>query len=139
MPKNWGESVTIVAGIGLRGIIAPLVLNGGLDGAGFDAYIEQFVVPCIGPDDVLIFDNLAAHKSARAKKLIEDKGASLLFLPPYSPDLNPIELAWSKLKTALRARGARTPDALVVAVAAALDEITNEDITAWLQHCGYLQ
>ena len=139
VPKNWGESVTIVAGIGLRGVIAPLVINGGLDGAGFDAYIEQFVLPHLWPGDVLIFDNLAAHKSAKAKKLIESKGASLLFLPPYSPDLNPIELAWSKLKTALRSRGARTPDALVAAVAAALDEITPEDIAAWLKHCGYVQ
>jgi transposase len=139
VPKNWGESVTIVAGIGLRGVIAPLVLNGSLDGVGFDAYIEQFVLPHVEPGDILVFDNLGAHKSLKAKKLIESKGASLLFLPPYSPDLNPIELAWSKLKTALRAEGARTPEALVVAVAAALNEISAENIAAWLKHCGYMQ
>lgn len=137
VPKNWGESVTIVAGIGLRGVVAPLVLNGSLDGLGFDAYIEQFVLPNIKKGDILVFDNLAAHKSAKAKDLVESKGASLLFLPPYSPDLNPIERAWSKLKTALRASGARTPDALVVAVAAALNDITIENIRAWLRHCGY--
>ena len=139
VPKNWGESVTIVAGIGLRGVIAPLVLNGSLDGLGFDAYIDQFVLPHIEPGDILVFDNLSAHKSVTAKKLVESKGASLLFLPPYSPDLNPIELAWSKLKTALRSSGARTPEALIAAVAAALNSITIENIEAWLAHCGYGQ
>ena len=137
VPKNWGESVTLIAGIGHRGLMAPLILNGSMTGDAFEAYIEQAVVPHIGPGDVLVWDNLGAHRRARVRDLVEMAGASILFLPPYSPDLNPIELAWSKLKTLLRGSVARSPEALESAVADAFSSITREDILHWMQHCGY--
>ena len=137
VPKNWGKSVTLIAGIGQRGLLAPLMLNGSMTGDAFEAYIEQAVVPHLQYGDVLVWDNLSAHKRARVRELVEDVGASILFLPPYSPDLNPIELAWSKIKTLLRSRGARTPEALEQAVADAFFSVTECDIASWLAHCGY--
>jgi transposase len=137
VPKNWGESVTLIAGIGQRGLLAPLILDGSMTGDAFEAYIEQAVVPHIQSGDVLVWDNLSAHKRARVRELVSEAGASILFLPPYSPDLNPIELAWSKVKTFLRSRGARTPEALEQAVADAFASITTSDIAHWLSHCGY--
>lgn len=137
VPKNWGKSVTLVAGIGLRGLLAPLMLDGSMTGDAFEAYIEQAVLPHVMPGDVLVWDNLSVHKRARVRNLIEGVGATILFLPPYSPDLNPIELAWSKIKTQLRSRGARTPEALERAVADAFSSVTECDISNWLAHCGY--
>jgi len=137
VPKNWGESVTLVAGIGLRGLIAPLMLDGSMTGDAFEAYIEQAVLPHVQPGDVLVWDNLGAHRRARVATLLKDAGAYVLFLPPYSPALNPIELAWSKIKTLLRCRGARSVEALERAVAEAFSSVTSQDIANWLRHCGY--
>lgn len=136
-PKNWGDSVSLAAGIGLRGLIAPLVLRGSMTGDVFEAYVEQFVLPSLKPGDMLVWDNLGAHKIKRARELVESVGASIVFLPPYSPDLNPIEMAWSKVKTILRSHAARTWDQLIEAVVAALSAITLSDIANWFRHCGY--
>ena len=137
VPKNWGDSITIAAGIGLRGLIAPLMLHGSLTGEIFEAYVEQFVLPEVRAGDILVFDNLSAHKNRGARELIAAAGAHMIFLPPYSPDLNPIELAWSKVKTILRGHAARTYDDLEGALVVALSAITLEDIAGWIRHCGY--
>jgi len=89
------------------------MLRGSMTGAAFEAYVEQFVVPALRPGDIVVWDNLGAHKIAAARRLIEEAGARVVFLPPYSPDLNPIEMAWSKVKSILRSHAARTWDALV--------------------------
>jgi transposase len=136
-PKNWGDSVSLSAGIGLRGLVAPLMLHGSMNGEAFEGYIEQFVLPVLRPGDVLVWDNLGAHKVRRFRELVESVGAAIVFLPPYSPDLNPIEMAWSKVKDVLRKFAARTWDQLVDAVVAALSAITQTDIANWFRHCGY--
>lgn len=101
VPKNWGESVTLIAGIRATGVVAPMMLDGSMTGEILEAYVEQFVVRDLRPGDLVVWDNLAAHKRSAVRELIEGAGAEVVFLPAYSPDLNPIELAWSKLKTYL--------------------------------------
>lgn len=137
VPKNWGESTTLVAGIGLRGLVAPMVMPGSLNGEVFDTYIEQFVIPVLVPGDVVILDNLSAHKREKVQRLVMGKGARVVFIPPYSPDLNPIELCWSKLKTLLRTQKPRTVDELIAATADAIEHVTTSDLTSWIRHCGY--
>ena len=110
---------------------------GGTDAAVFEAYVEQGLAPTLRPGDVVILDNVGAHQSRRAREVIEARGAHLLFLPPYSPDLSPIELAFSKIKTALRRTAARTQDALEEAIGAALATVTAADARGWFAHCGY--
>jgi transposase len=139
VPKNWGESVTLIAGIRLGGVVAPMMLDGSMTGEILESYVEQFVVRELKPGDIVVWDNLGAHKRASVRSALEAVGAELLFLPAYSPDLNPIELAWSKLKTLLRARAARTPEQLESAVAQAFSAINAEDIQHWMEHCGYPQ
>ena len=107
------------------------------DGDIFLAYLEQVLCPQLRPGQVVIMDNLSAHKVAGVRERIEATGARLLYLPPYSPDLNPIEQAWSKVKQILRGLKARTADALEKAVAEAFATITPENSAAWFQHCGY--
>ena len=109
-----------------------------MNGDWMVAYAEQVLGPELRDGDIVVMDNLAAHKSARVRECIESRGAELLFLPPYSPDLNPIELAWSKMKALLRKVAARTYDALLQAVADALRAITEQDATSYFGACGYL-
>jgi transposase len=137
VPKNWGESVTLCAAIGLRGIVAPLYLHGSMTGEIFDAYVEQFLVPELRPGDIVVMDNLSVHKLASVRERITGAGAQLLFLPPYSPDFSPIEPAWSKIKAVLRKLAARSYDALLDAVVAALRAVTPRDARGWFTHCGY--
>jgi transposase len=139
VPKNWGESVTLCAAIGLRGIVAPLYLHGSMTGEIFDAYVEQFLVPELRPGDIVVMDNLSVHKLASVREHITGAGAQLLFLPPYSPDFSPIEPAWSKIKAVLRKLAARSYDALLDAVVAALRAVTPRDARGWFTHCGYGQ
>jgi transposase len=113
------------------------MLRGSMNGAIFEAYIEQFVVPELRADDVVIMDNLAAHKVKRVRPLIEATGARLVYLPPYSPDLSPIEPAWSKVKGALRKLAARTYEQLEAAIGEALGSICIRDAIGWFRHCGY--
>lgn len=136
-PYNCGDSISLAAGIGLRGLVAPLMVRGSINGAVFEAYVEQFVVPVLLPGDILLWDNLAAHKRATVRELVESVGASIVFLPPYSPDTNPIEMAWSKVKTILRSQAARSWDHLVEAVVVALSAITIADIANWFHRCRY--
>ena len=136
-PQLSGPQTTTLAVIGLMGITAPLVLSGAVNGTVFYGYIAQCVVPTLQPGDVLFMDNLSAHKVAGIEALIEAQGAQLIYLPPYSPDFNPIELAWSKVKTILRRLKARTFPDLMAALKQALLAITPHDIQGWFAHCGY--
>jgi transposase len=137
VPKNWGDSITLAAGIGLRGLVAPLRLIGSMTGEVFEAYVEQFVCPILRPKDIVIVDNLSAHKQASVQRLIESAGAHLLYLPPYSPDMSPIEPCWSKVKAVLRGLGARTLKKLDRAIVRALGAITSTDAEGWFRLCGY--
>lgn len=136
-PGTSGSHYTMVATLGLSGIEAPWLFQGAMNKVTFETYVEQVLVPALRPGDWVICDNLPAHKSSIADSLIEAAGARVIFLPPYSPDLNPIELCWSKVKTALRAAKARTFDSLVDAVADALRSVSLADIESWFAHCGY--
>jgi transposase len=120
-----------------RGIEAAMTIPSPTDGAVFTAYIQQVLSPKLQADDVVVLDNLSAHKVSGIRELIEARGAQLLYLPPYSPDLNPIELAWSKFKQYLCSAKARTAEALDQAVSEALQTITADNVVAWFRHCGY--
>ena len=137
VPQPSGPQTTTLAVIGWTGITAPLVLSGSVNGTVFYSYIEQCVLPTLQPGDILFMDNLSAHKVAGLEELIRSHGAHLISLPPDSPDFNPIELAWSKVKSILRRLKARTLPDLIDALKQALLAITTLDIQAWFAHCGY--
>jgi transposase len=136
-PDYSGPHYTVIAAISLKGVLAPWVLNGAMDMAAFETYVESELAKTLRRGDIVLLDNLSAHKSEKARLRIEARGAQLVFLSPYSPDFNPIELCWSKVKTALRATKARTFDALLEALADALRSVSPADIKAWFAHCGY--
>jgi transposase len=137
VPKNWGENITLSAGLTSEGLIAPLRLIGSIDADIFEAYIEQFVVPELRPGDLVVMANLSAHKRASVGAMIAAAGAELVFLPPYSPDLNPIEMVWSKVKSVLRTLAARTFQALEEAIVVALRSISPTDAANCIRHAGY--
>jgi transposase len=137
VPKNWGDNITVTAGLTLDGIVAPMMLHGAMNARAFEAYVEQCLGPELRPGDVVVLDKLGAHKPPRIRDLIEARGAKLVFLPSYSPDFNPIEHAWSKLKALLRKAGARTLRKLSRALRAALLAITSNDSLGWFTHCGF--
>lgn len=137
VPQNYGSNITMLAAISLSGICAPMTVSGAVDGIVFKTYLEKVLCPTLEAGDCVVMDNLPAHKVAGIKELIEAAGAKLIYLPPYSPDLNPIEKCWSKIKTALRAVKARTREALETALKAALLTITLEDAAGWFESCGY--
>jgi len=114
-----------------------MVVEGATNTAVFEAYIERVLAPSLRVGQIVIADNLSAHKSQRTRELVESRGARLWFLPPYSPDFSPIENAFSKLKSSLRKASARTKEALQTAIADALDSITAQDAQGYFQHCGY--
>jgi transposase len=116
---------------------APMVLDGPMDGLAFEAYVTQVLAPTLGPEDIVVMDNLAAHKRAEVAIAIEAAGAKLLYLPPYSPDLNPIEMAFAKLKAALRKAAARSIEALVDAIAVALTAFTAQECLNFFAAAGY--
>jgi len=137
VPAGHGTQLTILSVLSLAGLGATMTANAPTDTDVFVAYVAQVLVPTLRPGQVVVLDNLGAHKAAAARRLVEGAGCRLLFLPPYSPDFNPIEEAWSKLKTALRTVAARTRDALDLAIHDALDWITAADAHGWFAHCGY--
>jgi transposase len=137
-PRNWGKNTTLVAGLSLAGIQAPFMLEGALDTVAFELYVEQVLAPSLKPGQVVVLDNVSVHKGERVRQIIEARGCQVLFLPAYSPDLTPIEEAFSKLKTWLRRLQARTREALEAAIAEALELITAQDARGWFWHCGYL-
>ena len=136
-PQSHWHTVTMLAALTTQGLQAPMTIESPTDGDVFLAYLEQVLCPRLHPGQVVIMDNLSAHKVAGVQRLIAATGARLLYLPPYSPDFNPIEQAWSKIKQLLRSAKARSVEALESAIAEALRAITAEYALAWFSHCGY--
>lgn len=137
VPHGHWQTTTFLCGLRHNGLVAPLVLDGAIDGPSFLAWVEQFLAPTLAPGDIVIADNLSSHKVAGVRQAIEARGASLWFLPSYSPDLNPIELLFSKLKRLLRSTAARTLDALWRAIGRSLDHFQPSECANYLRHCGY--
>ncbi len=137
VPQNYGENITMLGALTVSGIVAPMTINGAVDGTVFKAYVEQVLTPTLLAGDVVVMDNLPAHKVTGIRELIEARGARLIYLPPYSPDLNPIEKCWSKIKTYLRAAKARTRTELEKALAEALLLVSPKDAIGWFRSCGY--
>ena len=137
VPQGHWSTTTFVAGLRQSGVIAPLVLDGPMTGPAFKAYVEQFLAPALRPGDVIVLDNLAAHKVDGVHQAIAAVGASVLYLPPYSPDLNPIEQLFAKLKALLRKTAARAKDALWTAIGNVLESFPPNECANYLAHCGY--
>jgi transposase len=136
-PRNRGRTRTTIGAVTLEGMGPGLLVEGGISTAGFEAYVEHLLAPALRPGQIVVMDNLQQHQGARTRELIEARGAELWFLPAYSPDLNPIEEAFSKVKALLRRAAARTHEALVEAIWAALRAITPADARGYFTHCGY--
>jgi transposase len=139
LPHGHWKTTTVVAALRADGITAPLVLDGAINGASFLAYVRQFLAPALRPGDVLVMDNLPSHKVAGVREAIEAAGATLRYLPPYSPDLNPIEQVFAKLKALLRSEAARTVEALWAAIGRLLARFPPAECARYLAHCGYAQ
>jgi transposase len=137
IPHGHWKTVTFVGGLTLAGFIAPMLLDGPMDGEVFRAWCEQMLAPTLRPGNIVIMDNLAAHKVEGVRQAIEASGATLLYLPPYSPDLNPIENAFAKLKAHVRKAAARTIAALETAAAGALQTFKPAECANFFAHAGY--
>ena len=136
-PRNHGPNVTLLATLTPAGIGPAVAIPGAVDGAAFIAYAERVLAPSLRPGQVVILDNVSAHKSEGVRTAVEAVGARLLFLPPYSPDFNPIELAFAKVKERLRAAAERSPEGLFAATAAAIDAVSTTDARGFYAHCGF--
>jgi len=137
-PGYSGPHYTLIATLGCKELTAPWIFEGPINSVAFAAYVRSQLLPTLRRGDIVVMDNLSAHTGETIRQLIEAQGARLEFLPPYSPDFNPIELCWSKVKAVLRAAKARTFEALVEAVAKALRSISFTEIQNWFAHCGYV-
>ena len=137
VPQNYGQNLTVLGALHHRGIRAAMLLPGATDGEVFRTFVERVRLPELKRGDTVVWDNLAAHKVAGVAELLQTAGVSLYYLPPYSPDYNPMEPAWSKIKTLLRAAGARTQAHLQRALERALTQVSTQDSRAWFKHCGY--
>jgi transposase len=137
-PGGRWETTTMLGSIRLNGQTACLVIEGATDSDVFREYVRQVLGPTLRPGDIVICDNLGAHRDAEAQKLIEARGARLVFLPAYSPDLNPIENMWAKVKAHLRRAKARTQETLLVAIQEGLDSVSAQDAQGFFRHCGYM-
>lgn len=136
--RNYGKNMTLLAGLRLDGIDAPMVIEGAVNTAVFEAFVEHVLLPTLQPGDMVIVDNLAAHKSKKVEALLAQKGCQIVFLPAYSPDLSPIENAFAKIKQSLRVAQAHTVDALIEAIAQALQSITPFDPIGFFTNAGFL-
>jgi transposase len=137
VPHGRWTRLTVLGGLTLAGLTACMSIEGAADTAVMVAFVEHVLVPTLTPGQVVVLDNLSVHRAARVRELVEQAGCTLRFLPPYSPDLNPIEPAWSKLKTLLRGVGARTTATLEQALAGVITAITPDDARGYFHHCGY--
>ena len=135
--RNRGKNTTLLASMSAEGMGPSIAVVGVVDSQVFEAYLEQVLVPYLRPGQIVVMDNLSAHKGQRVKELIEGASCELLYLPPYSPDLNPIEEAFSKIKDFIRKAEARTREALVEAMGAAISAVTARDARGFFKHCGY--
>ncbi|MGR6962870.1 IS630 family transposase [Geodermatophilus sp. URMC 61] len=137
VPRNRGPVTTLLAGLSLAGMTPAMTVEGGTTAAVFATFLERVLLPALRPGQVVVVDNVGAHKPDRMHQLVEAAGCRLVFLPAYSPDLSPVEEAFSKVKTLLKAVGARTRAALDAAIAAALEAVTPADAAGWFTHAGY--
>jgi transposase len=140
--RNRGKNTTLLSSMSLSsmslsGMGPSMVVEGGANGVVFEGYLREVLVPALCEGDVVVMDNLSVHKSEGVRELIEGAGAEALYLPPYSPDFNPIEEAFSKIKNLIRKAGARVHEALVVAIGEAISEVSEDDAKAFFEHCGY--
>jgi transposase len=136
-PRNWGKNVTLICSLSAEGIGAAMSVEGATDGVAFETYVKHFLCPTLKRGQIVVMDNLKVHKMKRVRDLIEGCGCQLVFLPSYSPDFNPIEEAFSKVKTILRKAKARSFEALIQATGRALSAVTKEDTLGFFTHRGY--
>jgi transposase len=136
-PRNWGKNVTLISSISLEGMGASMSIEGSSDTDSFGLYMREVLAPSLKSGQIVLMDNLSVHKSAWVRELIEEKGCQLWLLPSYSPDMNPIEEAFSKVKALLRKAKARTLEALFEATAEALRAVNVTDASGYFEHCGY--
>lgn len=137
VPRNRGRNTTVLASMSLSGMGPSLAVEGATDSQVFEAYVERVLAPTLREGQVVVMDNLSAHKGERVRKLIERRGCELIYLPSYSPDLNPIEEAFSKMKYLLRKAEARTRGVLLEAIGAAISAVSDQDARGFFEHCGY--
>lgn len=137
VPKNYGESTSIVSLMSLYGVETTMLVEGAVDTLVFNAFCSEFLRPVLKAGDIVVLDNLGAHRASQIEEVAKECGAEVIWLPPYSPDFSPIEKMWSKLKTYLRKVKARTKEKLESAVAEGLKLITEKDCRGWFKHCGY--
>jgi transposase len=138
VPRNRGKNTTLIASMTLQGAMGEaMAFEGSTKAFVFEAYVQHFLAPTLRPGQIVVMDNLGAHKTDKVRELIEERGCKLWFLPAYSPDLNPIEEAFSKIKALLKKAAARTREALVKAMGEALSAVTPRDAAGWFAHCGY--
>jgi transposase len=137
VPQNYGENLTVLAALDCQGIRAAMLVAGATDGDVFRSFVQRVLLPQLRRGDIVVWDNLGAHKVAGVTEALVAAGVTQHYLPPYSPDYNPIEPAWSKIKTQLRTAGARTRRRLQRALKLALAQVTKRDAAAWFAHCGY--
>ncbi len=136
-PHGHWQTTTLIAALGLEGVRCSTVVDGAVNADIFEAFVEHVLVPELRSGDVVIMDNLSSHKRSRTRELIESAGAEVEFLPPYSPDLNPIEMIFSKVKQLLRSLGCRTREALWASMQNVLDQVSDRDAQNCFRHCGY--
>jgi transposase len=137
VPRNRGANTTVLSTMSAKGMGSSLTVEGATTSAVFEAYVEQVLAPTLRKGQVVVMDNLSAHKGERIRQLIEERGCELIYLPSYSPDFNPIEEAFAKIKALVRKAEARTKEALVEAIGKALSAVTTEDALGFFEHCGY--
>jgi transposase len=137
LPRNRGMNTTLLSSVHVEGMGPSMAVEGATTARVFETYVEHFLAPALRPGQVVVMDNLGAHRPKRVRELIEARGCELLYLPPYSPDLNPIEQAFSKLKHILRKIGARGKEALIEAMGRALGAVSAQDVRGFFAHCGY--
>jgi transposase len=137
VPRNRGKNTTVLASIGVEGMGPSLAVEGATTAKVFETYVERVLAPTLHEGQVVVMDNLSAHKGERIRELIEGRGCELLYLPSYSPDFNPIEEAFSKIKNLIRKAEARSREALLDAIGAAISAVTGQDARRFFEHCGY--
>jgi transposase len=137
VPRNRGANTTVLSSMSVEGMGPSLTVEGSTTSVVFEAYVEQVLAPTLHEGQVAVMDNLSAHKGERVRELIEERGCQLVYLPSYSPDFNPIEEAFSKVKGLVRKTEARTKEALIEAIGTALCAVTSDDVRAFYEHCGY--
>jgi transposase len=136
-PRNWGKNVTLLSSITTEGLGPCLAVEGSTTREVFETYLEHVLAPSLEPGQMVVMDNLSSHKGGRVKEIIEERGCELIYLPPYSPDFNPIKQAFSKVKGLMRKAEARTREALIEAMGWALSAVSARDARGFFDHCGY--